>query len=115
MTRFECRILLVDDEAELLEMVGGLLMKEGYRQVDRAADCKEALRCTRENEYQLVLLDVMLPDGDGFALLEQLRRLKGSGVLFSNTAEKPPARYPPQSAPNFHRTWQSGRFCLHSG
>ena len=34
MTRFECRILLVDDEAELLEMVGGLLMKEGYRQVD---------------------------------------------------------------------------------
>ena len=44
MTRFECRILLVDDEAELLEMVGGLLMKEGYRQVDRAADCKEALR-----------------------------------------------------------------------
>ena len=94
MTRFECRILLVDDEAELLEMVGGLLMKEGYRQVDRAADCKEALRCTRENEYQLVLLDVMLPDGDGFALLEQLRRLKGSGfpVIFLSARDEDSAR-----------------------
>lgn len=94
MTRYECRILLVDDEPELLEMVGSLLIKEGYRQVDRAVDCNEAVRLTRENEYQLVLLDVMLPDGDGFALLEQLRRLKGSGfpVIFLSARDEDSAR-----------------------
>ena len=94
MTRYECRILLVDDEPELLEMVGSLLIKEGYHQVDRAVDCNEAVRLTRENEYQLVLLDVMLPDGDGFALLEQLRRLKGSGlpVIFLSARDEDSAR-----------------------
>lgn len=85
---------MVDDEPELLEMVGSLLIKEGYRQVDRAVDCNEAVRLTRENEYQLVLLDVMLPDGDGFALLEQLRRLKGSGfpVIFLSARDEDSAR-----------------------
>ena len=94
MTRYECRILLVDDEPELLEMVGSLLIKEGYHQVDRAVDCNEAVRLTRENEYQLVLLDVMLPDGDAFALLEQLRRLKGSGlpVIFLSARDEDSAR-----------------------
>ena len=71
MTLQECRILLVDDEAALLQMVGNLLKKEGYHHVDTAADCKEAVQLTKGNEYQLVLLDVMLPDGDGFTLFEQ--------------------------------------------
>ena len=48
MMQYECRILLVDDETELLQMVGKLLVKEGYKHVDRAADCGEALRQTQE-------------------------------------------------------------------
>ena len=62
MTLQECRILLVDDEAALLQMVENLLKKEGYHHVDTASECKEAVQLTRENDYQLVLLDVMLPD-----------------------------------------------------
>lgn len=42
MMQYECRILLVDDETELLQMVGKLLVKEGYKHVDRAADCRGA-------------------------------------------------------------------------
>ena len=94
MRQYECRILLVDDETELLQMVGKLLVKEGYKHVDRAADCGEALRQTQENEYELVLLDVMLPDGDGFTLFEQIRRIKGSRlpVIFLSARDEDHAR-----------------------
>lgn len=78
MKLYECRILLVDDEAALLDMVGNLLKKEGYQHIDMAADCSSAVRLTMEKEYQLAVLDVMLPDGDGFALFEQIRRIRGS-------------------------------------
>lgn len=74
MTLHECRILLVDDEAALLRMVGGLLRDEGYRYVDTAADCAGAVRLAAECVYQLVILDIMLPDGDGFSLFEQIRK-----------------------------------------
>ena len=86
MMQYECRILLVDDEIELLQMVGKLLAKEGYKHVDCAADCREALRQTQENEYELVLLDVML--------FEQIRRIKGSRlpVIFLSARDEDHAR-----------------------
>ena len=68
MTLQECNILLVDDEPELLTLVGKLLKKEGYQHIHMAAGCAEAMWYTQENDYQLVLLDIMLPDGDGFRL-----------------------------------------------
>lgn len=94
MMLYESRILLVDDEAALLDMVGKLLKKEGYQHVDMAADCSGAVQLTRENAYQLVLLDVMLPDGDGFTLFEQIRRIKGSGlpVIFLSARDEDQAR-----------------------
>lgn len=94
MTLHECRILLVDDEAALLDMVGSLLKKEGYRFVDMAADCSGAVQLTRDHEYQLVLLDVMLPDGDGFTLFERIKRIKGSSlpVIFLSARDEDHAR-----------------------
>lgn len=94
MTLQECRILLVDDEAALLQMVENLLKKEGYHHVDTASECKEAVQLTRENEYQLVLLDVMLPDGDGFTLFEQIKKIKGNGlpVIFLSARDEDEAR-----------------------
>ena len=80
MTLQECNILLVDDEPELLTLVGKLLKNEGYRHVHMAAGCAEAMWYTQENDYQLVLLDIMLPDGDGFTLFEQIKKLKGNGL-----------------------------------
>lgn len=41
---YECRILLVDDNMELQEMVKGILRKEGFTHVDTAADCAGTLR-----------------------------------------------------------------------
>ena len=67
------RILLVDDEPELRRMVAGLLTGAGY-EVAEAADCAQARAAMAAQQPDAVLLDVMLPDGDGFSLLPELRR-----------------------------------------
>ncbi|MBQ2116533.1 MAG: response regulator transcription factor [Lachnospiraceae bacterium] len=94
MTLQECKILLVDDEAALLQMVGNLLNKEGYHNVDTAGDCREAIRLTEKNDYQLAILDVMLPDGDGFTLFEKIKEIKGNGlpVIFLSARDEDSAR-----------------------
>ena len=67
------KILLVDDEPELLSMVEGILEKEGYQNIRRAASVKETLEVFQEWTPEMAVLDVMLPDGDGFELFEKIR------------------------------------------
>jgi len=77
----DCHILLVDDEKNLLYMVRDLLKEEGYSAVDTAVSCKEAEKKLTENQYALVFLDVMLPDGNGFSFFqEQIREKDYSGI-----------------------------------
>lgn len=67
------KILLVDDEKEILDMVSDFLRKDGYTQVRTAGTMREAVTVAKEWDPDFAILDVMLPDGDGFSLLEQLR------------------------------------------
>lgn len=67
------RILLVDDEPELRRMVAAMLAAEGFTRVATAASVQEALAAFRRVNPELALLDVMLPDGDGFTLCSYLR------------------------------------------
>ena len=73
MNLYDSRILIVDDEKALSRMVEGVLQKEGFSHIYTAADCKSAELLTAENEFQMILLDVMLPDGDGFSLYKVMR------------------------------------------
>lgn len=73
MNLYDSRILIVDDEKALSRMVEGVLQKEGFFRIYTAADCKSAELLTTENEFQMILLDVMLPDGDGFSLYKVMR------------------------------------------
>ena len=66
-------ILVVDDEPGLREMVQGILAGAGYT-VRLAGTCAQALQQSRGKLPDGVLLDVMLPDGDGFALLEMKQK-----------------------------------------
>lgn len=66
------RILLVDDEQELLNMVVSILNEEGFENVRTAASVKDAKTAAEEFSPELAILDVMLPDGNGFSLMEQL-------------------------------------------
>lgn len=76
------RILLVDDEQALLELVVSILKEGGFRRIRTAKTVKEALALSASYRPELAILDVMLPDGDGFALMEQLKRTSDYPVLF---------------------------------
>lgn len=90
--RMAYHILLVDDAPELRRMVGELLEGAGYA-VTLAADCAQARRAWTESQPDAALLDVMLPDGDGFSLLEELRRVgNGVPVLFLSARDEDEAR-----------------------
>lgn len=76
------RILLVDDEQELLNMVESILREDGYHQIKTAGSVKEAIEAAKCFSPELAILDVMLPDGNGFSLFEQLRTFTEIPVLF---------------------------------
>jgi DNA-binding response OmpR family regulator len=68
------RILVVDDEAEIVELLRDVLVSEGYV-VDAAPAAAAALQLIRENIYDAALLDFNLPDMDGVMLHHQIRQM----------------------------------------
>ncbi|GIP09968.1 response regulator transcription factor [Paenibacillus macerans] len=78
----EQRILLVDDETGILDMLETILNKEGFRSIERAETGQRALQLVEEFEPQLIVLDVMLPDMSGLELCMELRKKTEAPVLF---------------------------------
>jgi DNA-binding response OmpR family regulator len=74
------RILLVDDETPILELVRGYLEREGYS-VSSVEDGPSAVEHVRAERPEVVVLDVMLPGLDGFEVLRQIRTFSDSYVL----------------------------------
>ncbi len=74
------RILVVDDDKALLEMIGLVLRNEGYDVID-CSDGNEAFRSFQKHEPNLVLLDVMLPGKDGIEICELIRRVSNVPVV----------------------------------
>ena len=80
----EITILLVDDEADILEFLGYNLEKEGYR-VLKAKNGKKALKLAQEHRPHLVILDLMMPVMDGMQTCNEIRKipeLAGTLVAF---------------------------------
>ncbi len=86
------RLLVVDDEATILELLSGSLRLAGF-EVMTASSGAEAVRAAASGRPDLVLLDVMMPDGDGF---EALRRMRSVGaevpVIFLTARDEVPDR-----------------------
>lgn len=85
------KILIVDDEPALREMIRAFLAQAGYETVT-AGTCAEALAAFRAARPDAVLLDVMLPDSDGFSLFRQLRALADVPTLFLSARDEDAAR-----------------------
>ncbi len=68
----ESKILLIDDDPELVFMTRIRLQAAGYR-VSTACDGEQGLAAARQEEPDLILLDVMMPGMDGFSVLERLK------------------------------------------
>lgn len=76
------QILLLDDELPLLEMVESILINDGYKNIKRATTLTEALNTLEKSSPDLALLDINLPDGSGFELMEKIRQNYDFPVLF---------------------------------
>lgn len=75
------KILMVDDNQEIREVVNILLTGEGY-EVEEASDGIQALEKIRENSYDLVILDVMMPKLNGYQTCMEIRKSSNSPILF---------------------------------
>ncbi len=73
-------ILVVDDDKEIVKAIEIYLGKENYK-IIKAYDGEQALEKIKENEIQLVILDIMMPKKDGIETLEEIRKDKNIPVI----------------------------------
>lgn len=74
------RILVVDDEERIRRLLKMYLEKEGY-EIEEAEDGETALKLATGNDFDLILLDVMLPGIDGIEVCTRLRQVKATPVI----------------------------------
>lgn len=86
------KILLVDDEPELLDLLVLILKEDGFENIVTAASVSEGIHAARTQKPDLAVLDVMLPDGDGFSLMQKIRTFSDMPIIFltarDETADK---------------------------
>jgi DNA-binding NarL/FixJ family response regulator len=75
------RVLIVDDHAPFRSLAGRLLSAAGFQVVGEAAGGADALDAVRELSPDVVLLDVQLPDADGFAVADELTSRAGAPIV----------------------------------
>jgi DNA-binding response OmpR family regulator len=88
----DARIMLVDDEPELVAMIEMLLQQSGFTRIESANTVASALSNARLKKPDIVVLDVMLPDGDGFDLFQKLRQFSKVPVLFLSARDEDETR-----------------------
>jgi CheY-like chemotaxis protein len=70
--RNESRILIADDDASIRQLLTTIVKRERLT-VDSAVDGEDAIRKLRQHEYSVILLDLMMPNVDGFGVIDYLR------------------------------------------
>ncbi|WP_337100268.1 response regulator transcription factor [Paenibacillus sp. YIM B09110] len=79
---YQHRIVIVDDELSIVKMIQLVLQKEGFQQIHTASSCAEALGTLARHGADIVLLDIMLPDGSGLELCSKIRAFGNPHILF---------------------------------
>lgn len=74
------KILVVDDEAGIREIIKKYAVFEGH-EVSEAADGMEAVKICREKEFDIVIIDIMMPELDGFSACKEIRKSRKIPVL----------------------------------
>lgn len=92
-TSSQKKLLLVEDDTYIHELYAEILKEEGYL-LDEARDGETAYQKMRDNTYDLILLDVMLPKMNGFDILDKLQKDDNKGdvgnkvVLLTNLSQE---------------------------
>ena len=78
----EKKILLVDDEEDILDVLETVLTKEGFRNINKAFTGSEAVQKAKQWNPDVIVLDIMLPDIDGYEVCRQIRTFTYAPILF---------------------------------
>lgn len=81
------KILIVDDDKDIVNLVRDILTDEGYR-VDESYNGYEAIGKIENEKYDLIILDIMLPDMDGYEVLKKIRDKVNCPVIFLTAKSK---------------------------
>ncbi|MFF2884943.1 response regulator transcription factor [Bacillus toyonensis] len=76
------KILIVDDEVELLNLLKMVLIKEGFENIYTAQNGKDAIDLFKNTDIDLAILDVMLPDMEGYDICKIIRKKSNIPILF---------------------------------
>ena len=74
------RILVVDDEEKIRELIGKYLQFAGYA-FDEAENGMQAVACCNKHTYDLIIMDVMMPELDGFSAVKEIRKTRNTPVI----------------------------------
>lgn len=88
MDLFSLKILIVDDHKELLGMICNILKRNGYTRIVTAESFRAGLQTYRRERPALAVLDIMLPDGNGYALFQEIRRDSDIPILFLSAKDE---------------------------
>jgi DNA-binding NarL/FixJ family response regulator len=87
------RVIIVDDHPSFRATAKELLVAEGFEVVGEAADGRSAFEAIMELKPDLVLLDVQLPDTDGFSIARELCKKNGDGPIVVLTSSRDAADF----------------------
>jgi DNA-binding response OmpR family regulator len=80
-------VLLVEDDESLHRGIAFALRQEGF-EVGGARTCREAMAALAEHRYDLIVLDVQLPDGNGFDLCDRIRQQTDTPIIFLTASDQ---------------------------
>lgn len=82
MPKLQSKVLIIDDEKEILELINTVLTREGIDRVITASTARDGLAKFHQEQPDLVILDIMLPDGEGYDICRQIRETSHVPIIF---------------------------------
>lgn len=82
------KILLVDDEVDILDMMEIVLKKEGFKQIIKTTTGKGAIEECQNNNPDIIVLDIMLPDIDGYEVCKKIRETSMVPIIFLSAKDE---------------------------
>ena len=79
----KANLLIVDDQAANVLLLQKILRSEGYTSITATQNPHEVYQLHKENNYDLILLDLQMPSMDGFQVMEKLKEMEPSGGSWS--------------------------------
>lgn len=86
------KIFIADDNPQIIDMLTNILKADGYKNIICAQSCHEAYSLIKQTLPEIIILDIMFPDGDGFELLSRIREFTDAPVLFLSAMDEDSSR-----------------------